>query len=412
MLAFIRMLIGCFITAVAIVAAAAGVGYWTYQDVNGPGPLHAAQTVVIPPHTGISEISKMLAADGVIRHAMTFEVFASITGRGGALKAGEYEFPAGASAVQVMDAIATGKTVKHRLTIREGLRSADIVALVRDAPLLTGDTGRVPAEGTMLPETYVYSRGDTREAVIDRMKQAMKETLAAVWAERRSDLSLTSQEQALVLASIIEKEASRNEERAHIAAVFLNRLRLGMRLQSDPTVRFVLAGNGATKFDGQLTRADLDVNSPYNTYVAKGLPPGPICSPGKAALRDAVRPERSDDLYFVADGAGGHVFARTLTEHNRNVAAYVRTIASAATPAEATPANPPVANPPVANPPVANPSVANPPVANPPAASPPQAAAPQPAAAQPAARASPQTAATVQPAQHCRASPGHPCVMH
>jgi UPF0755 protein len=386
MLAFIRMLLGCLFTAVVIVAAAAGVGYWIYQDVYGPGPLQSAQTVVVPPHTGISDISKMLAADGVIRYALTFEAVASITGRGGALKAGEYEFPAGTSAVQVMDTIANGKTVKHRLTIREGLTSAEIVALVRDAPMLTGDVGVTPPEGSMLPETYIYSRGDTRESVIDRMKQAMKETLAAVWAERRSDLTLTSPEQALVLASIIEKEASRNEERAHIAAVFLNRLRLGMRLQSDPTVRFVLAGNGATKFDGQLTRADLDLNSPYNTYVAKALPPGPICNPGKAALRETVRPEHSDDLYFVADGAGGHVFARTLAEHNRNVAAYGRATA-AATPAEATPANPPVANSPAANPAQTAP-------------------APQPASAP-----SSQTEATAQPAQHCRASPGHPCVM-
>ena len=223
-----------------------------------------------------------------------------------------------------MDIIATGKTVKHRLTIREGLTSTEIVALVRDAPLLTGDAGAPPPEGSMLPETYIYSRGDTRESVIERMKLAMKDTVAAIWAERRSDLALTSPEQALVLASIVEKEASRDEERAHIAAVFINRLRLGMRLQSDPTVRFVLAGNGATKFEGALTRAELEVNSPYNTYVAKGLPPGPICSPGTAALRDAVRPEHSDDLYFVADGSGGHVFARTLIEHNRNVAAYLR----------------------------------------------------------------------------------------
>jgi len=396
MLAFIRMLIGCFVTAVAIVAGAAGIAYWTYQDVNGPGPLTATQTVVIPPHTGVAEISDMLAADGVIRHALTFKAFAHVTGRGGALKAGEYEFPAGASAVQVMETIAAGKTVKHRLTIREGLTSAEIVELVREAPLLTGDVGATPPEGSMLPETYVYSRDDTRESVIDRMKQAMKETLATVWAERRSDLTLTSPEQALVLASIIEKEASRESERAHIAAVFLNRLRLGMRLQSDPTVRFVLAGNGATKFDGQLTRADLDVNSPYNTYVAKGLPPGPICSPGKAALRDAVRPERSDDLYFVADGSGGHVFARTLAEHNRNVAAYARTLTAAA-PAEATPANPPPANPAPANPAPAAPPPANPTQT---------AVTPQPAAAP-----SPRTAATGQPTQHCRASPGHPCVV-
>ena len=367
MLAFIRMLIGCLVTAIAIVGAAAGVGYWTYQDVTGPGPLHAAQTVVIPPHTGIAGISDLLAEEGVIRHPLTFKVAAELTGRGGALKAGEYEFPAEASAIQVLDAIAAGKTAKHRLTIREGLTSAEIVALVRDAPLLSGDTGPTPPEGAMLPETYIYSRGDTRESLVERMKQAMQETLTAVWAERRSDLLLTSPEEALTLASLVEKEASRNEERAHIAAVFLNRLRLGMRLQSDPTVRFVLGGNGATKFDGQLSHADLDVNSPYNTYTAKGLPPGPICNPGKAALQDAVRPERSDDLYFVADGSGGHVFAKTLAEHNRNVATYLH--APAAAEAEPTPANPPPAVP--------------------------ATAARQASGAQ----------------QHCRASPGHPCVL-
>lgn len=365
-LAFIRMLIGCFVTALVIVAGVAGLGYWTYQDVTQPGPLADARAVIIPPHTGISEISDLLAENGVILHPLAFKAVAALTGRGGALKAGEYEFPARVSAFQVMDIIASGKTVKHKLTVREGLTSAEVVALVRDAPLLTGDTGPVPPEGVLLPETYVYSRGDTREAVIVRMKEAMQEALAAAWAERRSDFSLATPEEALTLASMVEKEASRDEERAHIAAVFLNRLRLGMRLQSDPTVRFVMAGNGATKFDGQLTRAELQVDSPYNTYVAKGLPPGPICNPGKASLRDAMRPERSDDLYFVADGSGGHVFARTLAEHNRNVAAYQH--GTAAAEAETPPVNPPVS----------------------PTASARQASGPQ---------------------QHCRASPGHPCVL-
>jgi UPF0755 protein len=362
MLAFLRMLLGCFLTALAIVIVGAGVGYWGYRDVNDPGPLQAAQAIVIPPHTGIAGIADLLAEDGVIRHKLTFKAAAEVAGRGGALKAGEYEFPAGVSAAEAIEIIASGKTVKHRLTIPEGLTSPEIVALVRAAPLLAGDVAQTPAEGTLLPETYVYSRGDTRESIIARMQQAMQETLAADWGDRAGNLPLTSADEAVILASLVEKEASRDEERAHIAAVFLNRLRLGMKLQSDPTVRFVLGGDGVSKFDGPLTHSELEINSPYNTYVAKGLPPGPICNPGKAALHDALNPEQSEDLYFVADGSGGHVFAKTLADHNRNVATYLR--GTAAVEAEPVPANPPT----------------------------------------PANQAA-------QAQAHCRASPGHPCVM-
>ncbi len=363
MLAFLRMLLGCFIAALLIVAGAAGVIIWGYHDVTSPGPLQTAETVVIPPHTGVAGITELLSQNGVIRHQLTFKVAAEIAGRGGTLKAGEYEFPAGASAAEIIEIIAAGKTVKHRLTIPEGLTSPEIVSLIKQAPFLTGDPGPTPAEGALLPETYIYSRDDTRASIIARMEEAEQEALDAAWAERRNDLPLASPQEALILASLVEKEASRDEERAHIAAVFLNRLRLGMKLQSDPTVRFVLGGNGTSKFDGPLTRADLEVNSPYNTYVAKGLPPGPICNPGKAALLDAVRPEQSEDLYFVADGSGGHVFAKTLADHNRNVATYLH--GAAAAEAEPAPANPPAA-------PVTETSQAQP---------------------------------------RCRASPGHPCVM-
>jgi UPF0755 protein len=367
MLAFLRMLIGCLLTAIVIVVGGAGAGYWVYRDVTDPGPLTEARIVVIPPHTGISGISDLLAEDGVILHPLAFKVAAEVTGRGGALKAGEYEFPASASAVQVMDLIANSKTVKHRLTIREGLTSAEIVQLIRDAPFLAGDIATVPPEGNLLPETYVYSRDDTRESIVERMRQAMQDALAAAWADRRSDLPLASPQEALILASIIEKETGREAERGHIGAVFINRLRLGMRLQADPTVMYALSDSGALKIDRPLTKADLATDSPYNTYVAKGLPPGPICSPGKAALRAAMKPDRSDDLYFVADSSGGHVFAKTLAEHNRNVAQYLHG-ASVSEP-EPVPAIPP-----------------------PPSAPPPKQAA----------RA---------PQQHCRASPGHPCAV-
>ncbi len=298
-----------------------GIGLYRFaaERLSGPGPLAQSRAIVVPRGTP-AEVGDTLQSEGVIADARVFRIAALLTRGEGSLHAAELAFPAGASVRQVLSILRNAHPVQHRVTIPEGLTAAQIAMLLDRAEALGGNAA-LPDEGAMLPESYSYERGASRSSVVERASAAMQHSLAQIWAERVSDLPLSTPGELLTLASIVERETARPEERPHVASVLLNRLKRGMKLQSDPTVAYAATGGMATA-DPALTRADLDAPNPYNTYQVAGLPPGPIGSPGIAALRAVARPAASDDLYFVADGTGGHSFARTLDEHNRNVARW------------------------------------------------------------------------------------------
>jgi len=284
-----------------------------------PGPLAESKAVVVP-RGASDQIAGALVRAGVVADGRVFLVASWVSGKDGPLRAGEYAFPAHANVWEVLHVLRTARPVQHRMTIPEGLTARQAQALLGRTETLAGE---MPAleEAAWLPETYGFERGTLRTTVMDRAKAAMTKALADAWAGREQGLPLANAREALILASIVERETGKPEERPRVAAVFLNRLRQGMRLQSDPTVVYA-ASDGLGVLDRPISRADLDKDSPFNTYKMRGLPPTPIAAPGMASIQAVLHPAKSDDLYFVADGTGGHVFARTLEEHNRNVAKW------------------------------------------------------------------------------------------
>lgn len=294
---------------------------WGYARYTGPGPLAQAKTVIVLQGAGVAGIARQLTDAGVISNPLVFRLGARVMGVDRDLRAGEYAIPAGASARDVVTLLHQGRTVLRQLTVVEGMTTARILEMLAAKDGLRGRAEADLEEGSLLPETYYFSHGDSRQEMLLRMADAMRDTLLELWDGRASGLPLKTPREALILASMVEKETGRSEERARIAAVFLNRLERSMRLQSDPTVVYGLTA-GREMLGRPLTRADLKNPSPYNTYLIRGLPPTPICNPGKAAIAAVLRPAVTDELYFVADGAGGHFFARTLAEHNRNVARW------------------------------------------------------------------------------------------
>ena len=265
-----------------------------------------------------SQVANELYRARVINYPILFKIAARLQGLDRNLKAGEYVFTAKMSMAEVLQKMNRGEVMYRQITLPEGLTSAQMVEIINNNEFLEGEISEIPTEGSLLPETYTFMRGDSRDKLIKDMQKAMDKALETVWNSRDAHVPVRSAKELLILASIIEKETGLPEERSLVASVFANRLRKGMRLQTDPTVIYAIT-QGKAELDRALTRKDLQINSPYNTYINYGLPPTPICNPGKASLLAAAQPEVSDYLYFVASGNGGHNFAKSLNQHNKNV---------------------------------------------------------------------------------------------
>jgi UPF0755 protein len=308
------------ISLFVLLAIVAGIALFVgEQRFEAPGPLPQDRIVDIPRGSGIRDIADVLTQQGVIDQPWLFVGGVLVLKAREDLKAGEYQFKAHASLRDVVATMIEGRVVEHQVSIPEGLTSEQIAARLQEDDVLTGDLNEVPREGSLLPNTYDFTRGVTREQMIQRMQLAQQRVLREIWDHRSPDLPLKTPDQLVILASLVEKETGKPEERSRVAAVFVNRLKQKMRLQSDPTIIYGLVGGKAT-LGRPIMKSEIEQPTPYNTYLIDGLPPGPIANPGRASLEAAANPARTRELYFVADGSGGHAFAETYDQHQKNVA--------------------------------------------------------------------------------------------
>jgi UPF0755 protein len=309
------------IVVVAVVGAGAAVFFGKMQ-FERKSAFDQPRTVTVQPGTPLSGIADLLQRSGAIGNKWLFIAGVRLSKQQAALKPGEYLIPAHASMREIMDAMVSGRGIVYSVTFPEGLTSQQIVDRLNANDVLVGDVSEVPPEGSLMPDTYKFSRGDTRDNILNRMRRDRDKAITDIWNRRAPDLPIKTLQQLVTLASIVEKETALADERTRVAAVFINRLRLNMKLQSDPTIIYGLFGSKGKPDGFMLSRADLDNQSPYNTYIVEGLPPTPIANPGRASLEAVANPSRTRDLFFVADGTGGHAFAETYEEHLKNVARW------------------------------------------------------------------------------------------
>ncbi|MBO3759694.1 endolytic transglycosylase MltG [Ciceribacter sp. L1K22] len=307
--------------AVAVCVVAVAGFYYVMSAYQERGPLPTNAHFVVQNGAGLAAIANSLERNGLVSDARIFRyVTATYLRDGETLKAGEYEIKANASMKEIMELLKSGKSILYAFSVPEGLTVKQVFQRLANDEILEGEVPEdLPAEGSLRPDTYKFSRGTTRGEIVQQMLAAQQRLVDDIWERRDPDLPIKTKEEFVILASIVERETGKDDERAHVASVFMNRLSKGMRLQSDPTIVYGLFGGDGKPSDRPIYQSDLKKETPYNTYVIKGLPPGPIANPGKAALEAVAQPWKTEDLYFVADGTGGHAFAATLDEHNANV---------------------------------------------------------------------------------------------